>query len=193
MSLTSPVALLAVGGEVTIRSGREPAHLISIAEDATRIAARMRTPEGQGPARDRAIGCRGAAVHHGRPHPVILAAILALLANSIIQAYVVPRAQARIRRQERREADLIELSALLDDTLERAVSRFRGAVISQRHWIMSIEEAEKEGKKASRGSRSISEGKPRHAEDQAHRGTGGGELPGVRPPGLVAAPRSRVV
>jgi len=57
--------------------------------------------------------------------PVILGAILTLAGTLIVQILAVPPIQARTRQRERWEDDVIELRAILEESLPNAIERFR--------------------------------------------------------------------
>ena len=63
---------------------------------------------------------------------VLVTVVLTLLATYLIQARVVPKAQAKTRRLERWEDDLNQLDSLLADQLPRALNRFRIAASKER-------------------------------------------------------------
>jgi len=66
--------------------------------------------------------------------PVLIAAVLTLLATVLVQSVVVPWVQARTRRRERWEAAVTELSSLVEEQLPRAVAEFREAADTERFY-----------------------------------------------------------
>ncbi|GAA2611415.1 hypothetical protein GCM10010399_47830 [Dactylosporangium fulvum] len=64
--------------------------------------------------------------------PVLLGGLITLVGTFLVQLYVVPRVQARTRRLERWEKDVIELVALIEEQLPLAVEAYHMASLGPR-------------------------------------------------------------
>lgn len=72
-------------------------------------------------------------VGYGDPVEVILGGVVTLAATFLIQVFVIPQVQARIRNRERWETDIIELLALVEEEIPRAHSLMRSGGYALRY------------------------------------------------------------
>jgi predicted transcriptional regulator len=75
----------------------------------------------------------GWAVSAAQIAPVVIGGLVTLSVTFVVQVFVIPRVQTGTRRRERWEKNVLELSALLEEEMPRAISGYKSAAYQVRY------------------------------------------------------------